>query len=156
MSKQSLLTVVVDSREQTPWSFGDVPCVVAGLPVGDYSIVGFESRIAIERKSLPDFVACCTRERPRFWRELEKLAGYSHAAVIIESDVSAIEAGCFVSRTKPWAVITSALAITADFRIPVIFGGDAHSSARCAFWLLRRYTERLSTSNAAKEAACHA
>ena len=40
--------VVVDSREQQPYSFPN--SVVRGLPLADYSVQGYETRIGIERK----------------------------------------------------------------------------------------------------------
>ncbi len=135
------LVVVVDSREQTPWTF-TVPTVVAGLPVGDYSVAGHETELAIERKTLSDFISSVTWERPRFWRELEKLAAYRHGAVIVEASVSDVLAGRFVSKARPWAILTSALAISTDFGIQVLFAGNAPTAARCAEWMLKRWHEK--------------
>src|SRR5258708_2440774 len=49
--------VLIDTREQTPLSFSRFPNWIAGekkkaLRVGDYSIVGMEHLLIIERKSL--------------------------------------------------------------------------------------------------------
>lgn len=49
--------VLVDTREQRPFSFARFPNWIAGertatLPVGDYSIEGMEAILALERKSL--------------------------------------------------------------------------------------------------------
>lgn len=49
--------IVVDTREQRPYSFDEARVggvVHAALPAGDYSLLGQETRIAIERKSLAD------------------------------------------------------------------------------------------------------
>lgn len=96
-------TVVVDTREQLPWTFAGVsadadrgggnlvvPVVVAGLPAGDYSIRGFETRIAVERKSLCDLYGTVGQGRDRFVRELERLAEYDFAAVVVEAEWSEI------------------------------------------------------------------
>ena len=56
------------SREQTPFDLAPMQTKAGTLNVGDYSIAGLESVVAIERKSLPDLVACCGRERERFQR----------------------------------------------------------------------------------------
>ena len=50
------ITVVVDTREQEPYSFDSdkVSAVRKALPAGDYSLVGLEERVAVERKSLTD------------------------------------------------------------------------------------------------------
>ena len=57
-----VLRVVCDSREQQPYTFAGFPAVVevAGLEAGDYSLAGFERRVAIERKSIQDLVGCLT------------------------------------------------------------------------------------------------
>ncbi len=47
--------IVIDSREQQPYTFA-CEVVKAKLDAGDYSVVGFEQRVAVERKSLRDFV----------------------------------------------------------------------------------------------------
>lgn len=78
------LTAIVDTREQAAWDLAPMKIVSRGLDVGDYSILGLESVIAIERKSLPDFVMCCGGERERFQRELDRLRGWPVHAVIIE------------------------------------------------------------------------
>lgn len=82
--------ILVDSREQLPYSFnGLVPpsaIKIAGLNAGDYSIDGYQDQISIERKSLIDAFGTFGAGRKRFERELEKLAKMKYAAVIIESD----------------------------------------------------------------------
>jgi ERCC4-type nuclease len=67
------ITVVVDTREQEPYSFDSdkVSAVRKALPAGDYSLVGLEERVAVERKSLTDFVSTVIRGRKRFHRELK-------------------------------------------------------------------------------------
>lgn len=56
-SRASKPILVIDTREQRPYTFTDsrVGGVVhAALPAGDYSVQGCEMQIAVERKSLPD------------------------------------------------------------------------------------------------------
>ncbi|WP_438014900.1 ERCC4 domain-containing protein [Sorangium sp. So ce315] len=136
------LVVVVDTREQRPWRFPeDVATVRAALPAGDYSVQGFETRIAIERKELGDFVACCTHERERFKRELEKLRAYDFAAVIVEANLADVAAGCYRSRATPQSIIGSAAAITLDY-CPVLFASDREEAARFARLLLTRFARK--------------
>lgn len=79
------LTLVVDSREQAPYSFAGVaPVVVAALPAGDYSILGHEQRFAVERKSLADLFGTVIGDRDRFERELSRLATYDRAYLLVE------------------------------------------------------------------------
>jgi ERCC4-type nuclease len=47
------MKILIDTREQIPFNFSryGVQTETDALPVGDYSIPGFEDRVAIERKS---------------------------------------------------------------------------------------------------------
>lgn len=83
-----------DTREQAPFAFQNVDekfdvvhIVDKALPTGDYSIAGFESRIAIERKSVSDFYCSIGADRERFEREAVRLAQMEFAAVVIEGTV---------------------------------------------------------------------
>lgn len=64
------MKIVIDSREQCPFTFGGYDCgVVRGaLATGDYSLAHLEHQIAIERKSLDDLLGCLTSGRERFAR----------------------------------------------------------------------------------------
>lgn len=92
-------TIVVDSREQKPFAFSGlvsdasegresitVDCVRAALPSGDYSLEGYESVIAVERKSPEDLFHSLGQERRRFKREIERLSTMRYAAVVVEAD----------------------------------------------------------------------
>ena len=87
------ITALVDTREQTPLDLPGLRCEPGTLTTGDYSVRGLESVIAIERKSLPDLVACCGRERERFDREVKRLMAYPVRALVVEASWSDIEAG---------------------------------------------------------------
>ena len=97
--------VVIDTREQLPWTFGGLwsdssarggrrPIVVdqrvATLQQGDYSLVGHESQVAIERKSLADLFGTLGQGRERFERELARLAELDRAAIVIEASLGHI------------------------------------------------------------------
>lgn len=99
------MTILVDSREQKPYRFADVTrrqpakeylaVKTVALPTGDYSVESWDAtddskRIIIERKSLADLYATLTTGRPRFIREVERMTNFGYAAIVIESDLSAI------------------------------------------------------------------
>jgi ERCC4-type nuclease len=152
------ITVVVDTREQAPWTFDGsvlrtlseigsaagvkVATVRGTLDTGDYALLGREDAARIERKSLEDFVACCGRERERFWRELERLARFPTRAVIIEATITSIEFATYRSRISPIAIMASACAITADFGIPVVWAGTRQTAEWMCAWTLRRVQQR--------------
>ena len=99
--------VVVDSREQRPWSLNPLPTEPGTLTTGDYALRDFPNEVAIERKELSDFVACCGHGRDRFQRELERLKGYRSHAVIIEASWHELAAGEWRSKLKPQTVLRS-------------------------------------------------
>ena len=65
------LTFIVDSREQRPYALPGA--VVRALPAGDYSVEGFEDRVAIERKSKADAYSTLGGARSRFQRAASSL-----------------------------------------------------------------------------------
>jgi DNA excision repair protein ERCC-4 len=76
--------VVFDSREQDPLIFQNLTSVRGTLYTGDYSILGLEELIAVERKTIPDLVSCCMGEnRERFERELHRLRGFRFKRLLI-------------------------------------------------------------------------
>lgn len=92
-------TVVVDTREQLHFTFTGlradaaagrrplhVPQLRLGLPSGDYSILGCQHEIAVERKSLADLYNTLGHGRRRFTNELERLQAMAWAAVVVEAD----------------------------------------------------------------------
>jgi len=135
------LRIVCDSREQCPFRFEGYPVEVetGALASADYSLHGFTDRIGIERKSLPDLVACLGVERERFARELARLRGYDCAAVVVEATADDLRAGHFRARLNPEAAWQSVLAFTQRYRIPFIFCDDRSDAERTAFDILRHY-----------------
>lgn len=136
-----LPAIVIDSREQQPLSFpAEVPVVVAGLASGDYSLEGYEDRIALERKSLSDLLACVGRERERFERELVRLWALDYAALVIEATLEEVLAGR-PDRTlvSGRAAVGSLLAWSVDYRLPVFFCGDRRLAAALVLKVLRKW-----------------
>ena len=86
-------TVVVDSREQCPLTFPNLPTVIGTLTTGDYSIAGLENIISVERKNLDDLLACIGRDRDRFKAELQRLRAYRFRLLVVEADAVTLETG---------------------------------------------------------------
>lgn len=126
-------TIVIDTREQQPYAFA-CPTQQRALNAGDYSIAGCESQIAVERKSLADFVRTVIHDSDRFRAELEKLADYTLACIVIEADLDDVLRGVKQSDLRmvtPAAVLGSALHIAMRYRVPVYWCGSRQ--AACAF-----------------------
>lgn len=131
--------ILIDSREQRPLRFSDhVDIEVATLPTGDYSLAGFTDRVAIERKSLPDLVACVGPERERFMDCCRRLRDYDLCAVVVEAALDDVLAHVYRSRTHPQSVVGTTVAIQVDYGVPTIWAGDARNAANIVERLLTR------------------
>jgi len=138
--------VIIDTREQLPYSFSDRVVAVRGpLATGDYSVEGLEQTLAVERKSLDDFVSSVIRDRPRFRRELEKLRDYRAACVVVEASLGDIVAHRYHSGAHPNAVVGAAISIIVDYGVPVFFCSDRQACCRFTEgFLLRAYRKVIS------------
>jgi DNA excision repair protein ERCC-4 len=137
------VTIVIDTREQEGYSFDPrlAATVRRALPAGDYSIAGLENIVAVERKSLDDFVSTVIHSRARFRKELRKLAEYRAACVVVEAGLLEVLLHRYRGDAHPNAVVGSALSIILDFRVPVFFCSSRQ--AACHFvqaYLLAAHT----------------
>lgn len=140
--KSTLPEIVIDTREQRPYTFEGFATVRRTLPAGDYSLVGYETVAAVERKSLDDYVASIILQRARFLRECERLAGYELRAVVVEGGMSDILAGRYRSEVKPACVIGATAALVIDYTLPIIFCDDRGVAERFTLKLLTKFHER--------------
>lgn len=134
--------IVVDTREQEAYSFDleRVAVVRRALPAGDYSLEGLEDRVAVERKTLDDFVATVIRGRKRFHRELLRLREYEAACIVVEASLVDVLAGHYRAGVHPNAVLGAVVSIVIDHGIPVFFCSErqvARLFTEC--YLLRFY-----------------
>jgi hypothetical protein len=138
--------VIVDSREQAPYNFtheryGNVVVEVGTLDTGDYSLAGLADRVAVERKSLPDLVACLSRERDRFERELQRAASLDAFAVVVEASWADLAGGKYRSQMNPHSACQSVLAFTCRYRVPFLFAGSRDGAEYACWGFLRQYLE---------------
>ena len=137
-------TVVVDSREQLPYVFPGVPMVRKALSMGDYSILGLEDRIGVERKSHADFVSTVTRDHDAFFRKMQAIGkcgtadctGRGWFVVVIEATAASLDSPMPWTRVSP-ATIHANLIKLACLGVPV---WPAGSRARAAAWTLAYLT----------------
>jgi len=129
------ITAVIDSREQLPLDLSPLASVSGTLPTGDYSIVGLESVVSIERKSQSDLLSCFGGERERFEREVQRLLAYPVRALVIESTWAEFEAGDWRSKVKPASAIGSLLGWSTR-GLPIIMAGDHQRAGRYVSRLL--------------------
>jgi ERCC4-type nuclease len=146
---KTLLTVVIDTREQTPFTFIGYPVVTknAALKTGDYSLAGFEERICIERKSLGDLASCMTIGRDRFERELERMRTMECAAVIVEEPLINIQTGNYRSKLNVKSFEQSILSLIFRYRIPFLWGQNRKHAENIAFNCLRHFYNKTLPDN---------
>jgi len=154
------LKIICDTREQAPWTFSDqrhyvdVEVVPSSLPVGDYSIPGWEDRVAVERKSLADFVGCVTgTNRARFERELAKARSYERFWVVVEGSTENAAKGEFLSRIRPKALLATRHAWMVRYGVPILFEGTRALAEYTAYDLLAKFTREVEKRH--KEMAKH-
>jgi DNA excision repair protein ERCC-4 len=118
--------VVIDSSEHMGYTFGRFTNLFSGsvrrkLPTGDYTLVGLENEIAVERKTLPDLVNSIIQERYNFISRCEKLSKYKKKCFVIEGTLSSLKTPYEESHAHPNAVLGSIIAAQERWNIPIYF-----------------------------------
>jgi ERCC4-type nuclease len=133
--------IIIDSREQEGFAFDPLKVDVErrALPAGDYSLAGFEQRVAVERKSLQDFVSTVIRGRKRFTVELERLRSYERACIVLEGSLADIFGRRYRGGADPASVYGALLWVLVDLGIPVIPCGDRQVACRLTQDFLLRF-----------------
>lgn len=138
------ITVLVDTREQNPFDLTPLKTKSATLKTADYSVQGLEKIVAVERKSLQDYIQCVGRERERFDHEMQRILAFPARLLIIEGSLDQIIAKQYIGEVSPNAAMGSALGWMAQ-GIPVLFCRDrptaAKMTARFLFTAARRRWE---------------
>ena len=142
-------TIIIDTREQTPWKFANLRTIAGSLTTGDYSISGLTHLVAVERKGLDDLLSCVGRHRDRFRRELARLRGFRFRAVIVEASYTDLEAGEWRSQVKPAAVLGSLAGWQCQYSLPVMLVGTHRAGAEFCERYLFQAARRIVQENAA-------
>jgi len=135
------LRIVCDSREQWPFRFDGYPVEVAvgTLEAGDYSLAGFERKVAVERKSLGDLIGCLSGDRARFEKELARLRGFDACAVVVESSQPTLRLGHYRSAMDAGSAWQSCLAFMQRFNVPFIWCNSRQDAEQVTFDYLRHF-----------------
>lgn len=125
--------VAVDTREQTPFTFEGFrafsddekyPRIITKrttLKTGDYSIIGFEKKICVERKSKSDLFGSVTTGRDRFEREFQRMSEMERAALVCEASNASILAGLENSQIDGANVLRTFISWAGRYRVPCFF-----------------------------------
>jgi len=124
-------SIVIDSNEYyhgNTWVFNELTHVRSLVKYGcDYSIRGQIGIVGVERKSYPDYVACCGTRWKDFQKQLKKLQKNRMFCVIVEAHID--DPIPEQSRMVHAAVIIRTVQVTM-MGIPVLFAGTRSKATR--------------------------
>lgn len=130
-------TIVIDTREQLPYKFKD--SVTKTLKSGDYSLLGLESSVAVERKTKKDAYGSCGKNRVRFEKELVRLSLFDYSAIVIEASLSSLLTPPPYSRMSPLVVVNSFVSWSVKYGIHVFFASNRKCSRNLVQLILGKY-----------------
>jgi len=135
------MKIIIDTREQHPYQFPpDIKTEIATLKTGDYSILGFENQVCVERKSLSDLFGSLGKGRPRFEREFQRMAKLHYACLMIECNF--MDVFCSPPRfakVHPKSVFRSVIAWSIRYNVHVYWGINRELSQKLTLILLQRW-----------------
>lgn len=130
-------TIVIDTREQLPYKFKG--SVTKTLKSGDYSILGLEDVVAIERKTKKDAYSSCGKGRVRFEKELMRLSAFDYSAIVIEASLSSLLTPPPYSMMNPLVVVNSFVSWSVKYGIHVFFASNRACSRNLVQLILGKY-----------------
>jgi len=134
--------IAIDSREQHPYTF-ECQTERKKLKFGDYSVVGLEEKISVERKSLKDFESTVIHEMSRFRAELDGLRNMFASIIIVEADMDYIMKGSADISCAPAALVGWSAYIHVNWGVPVLWCGSRVTAIKFVDKFLREATRKL-------------
>ena len=118
-------TVIVDTREQNPFSFSRFRGWFTGikrkaLKVGDYSVVGLEDICTVERKDLPDLIHSFTTDRAVFVSRLRQMSRYPQRLLVVTAALSEVKSPYAGTSINPNKITQSLIAALAGASVPFL------------------------------------
>lgn len=145
MNSNSNFIIIIDSREQRPFTFKNIKpdppaIIVQGLKTGDYSVSGLENNICVERKELGDLFNSVGKGRKRFECEMQRMSEFDYAALVVESDIQT----WFMnpparSKMNPKSVFRTVVAWSQRYNVCVWPMWDRASAEKITYLILERY-----------------
>ena len=149
--RRIVLIIAIDTREQLPYPFDGMQTQRCTLKAGDYSVVGYEDRVAVERKSHSDAWQSMSSGRGRFERCVKRLAALDRAAIVIECSLSELcERPSQIQRTNVASVVGGLVSYSAQYAIPVFFADNRLLAERIVFRYLASWIKHRGKGGAAQ------
>jgi len=124
--------LIQDTREQKAMFAPDETVVEKALKTGDYSVVGFEDIVTIERKSVPDLFGSV--KRPHFEKRIERMKKMEWAGLLIEGTEDLVMTKQQYGKVGPKTVYGA----LASYEIQGIHVYFARRPRDARFWVLSR------------------
>lgn len=163
-------TILCDGQEKAPYRFDGFhadaalksrPMVVrvdwAHLETGDYSILGWQKHVTVERKSLKDLYATLGQHRDRFEREHERMAGLGagNSCIVIEASWDEIlTRPPRQSLLNPKTVFRTFLSWSQRYAVPWYAMGDRRLAEITTFRFLEKWWYTIQEDLAEKSSTC--
>lgn len=139
-------TIIVDTREQKPWSFDSYSKANHKLDTGDYSIEGLENILAIERKrNVAEFANNITEKR--FKDVIERLSKIQHSFILFEFNFDKVMTYPIGSdipkklwekiRISPAYILRHIIDLQINHNIKIMFCGDSHNAEVVALAIMK-------------------
>ena len=129
--------IAVDTREKHPFKYENG--ILKTLKTGDYSILGFESKITIERKSKTDAYSSLGAGRIRFENELKRLSEFDYSAIVIESSLADFLQAPPFTRMNPKAALNSLVSWSVKYKVFIFFASDRQHARALVYRILEKY-----------------
>lgn len=140
---RNLPTILIDTREQSPFTFKGLKTLRRGLKTGDYSLQGYVSTLCIERKSVADLFGTLTRKDnfARFQKELERMAELRWAFLVVEATPECVANGFSHSNANGPLVLDKLVRVCCQHGVQPIFGGNKWGAERVTLSVFRAVLE---------------
>jgi hypothetical protein len=154
MSKHDDFTIIIDTREQQPWSFEHYATASRKLDTGDYSIEGLEDIVCIERKKSVSEVANNLTES-RFVDVVDRMSRFKYAFLLLEFDLAQVLSYPIGSnlprrlwdkiKISPAFIVKHILELQLNHNIKVLFCGSSSDAEQMAEYILKKvhYIEKV-------------
>lgn len=140
-------TIIIDTREQKPWTFEHHAKANHKLDTGDYSIEGLENIVAIERKrNVAEFANNITEKR--FVDVVERLSKIPYSFILFEFDMDQVMSYPIGSdipkrlwdkiRISPAFLLKHIVDLQINHNIKIVFCGNSENAEKVALSIMRR------------------
>lgn len=156
--KENDFTIIIDTREQQPWSFDNFATAHKKLDTGDYSIEGLEDILCIERKKSSSEFANNIVES-RFKDVVMRMSQLKYSFLLLEfnlHDLLIYPIGSTVPKKmwdkikiSPAFLMKHILELEINHNIKVHFCGNAANAEKLAEYILKKvhYIEKYRSKN---------